>query len=136
MSLEIGHDGGSIFVYLCIITHVFVYQVSVTRIVRHATLILSAAVEAGDIPLQAFGMSTSLPFLSNCFLNGMNSTPIMKGRRAGGTLTPPSSCQFSKRQHSVRSVAERVEFNMCTYSFLASTPGVLTERKRISRRRA
>ena len=47
--------------------------------------------ESAGSALATAGLSTSLPFLSNAFLNGRNSRPIMNGLKASGTRTPPSS---------------------------------------------
>ena len=50
-------------------------------------------------------------------------------------LTPSCVWWVSSTQHNVRSVAVRVQFSMCTCSFLGSTPGCLGLRSRTSSRR-
>ena len=50
-------------------------------------------------------------------------------------LTPSCVWWVSSMQHNVRSVAVRVQFSMCTCSFLGSTPGCLGLRSRTSSRR-
>ncbi|KFM23253.1 hypothetical protein F751_3444 [Auxenochlorella protothecoides] len=50
-------------------------------------------------------------------------------------LMPSGVWWFSRMQHSVRSVAVRVELSRCTYSFLVSPAGPLGVRMRMSRRR-
>lgn len=97
------------------------------------------------------GMKLMCPGMNGCSASGTLQAPCLmindktlieiveqgKALTTSNTthLTPSCVWWVSSTQHNVRSVAVRVQFSMCTCSFLGSTPGCFGLRNRTSSRR-